>query len=97
VQFDIAHKGDMWDDLHVSGSHGFPRILQPAYSIMNVRIGLTPDSNRWLAELYVRNLADKNAIIYTNTANFDLRSTTNEPRVIGLRLNYRFGRETNAD
>ena len=26
------------------------------------------------------NLADKNAIIYTNTGNFDLRQTINEPR-----------------
>jgi outer membrane receptor protein involved in Fe transport len=93
VQFDIAHKGDMWDDLHVGGSNGYPRILQPDYSLMNLRVGVTPVSGRWLAELYIRNLTDKNAVIYTNTANFDLRSTTNEPRVIGLRVNFRFGRD----
>jgi hypothetical protein len=29
-------------------------------------------------------------IIYTNTGNFDLRQTTNEPRV-------RFGKETNSE
>jgi len=45
-------------------------------------------------ELYCTNLADKNAIVYTNTGNFDLRYTTNEPRVIGLRLAYRFGKDT---
>ena len=44
--------------------------------------------------LYVTNLTDKNAIIYTNTGNFDLRYTTNEPRVIGVRLSYRFGKAT---
>ncbi len=33
-----------------------------------------------------------NAIMYTNTGNFDLRQTTNEPRVYGLRVNYRFGK-----
>lgn len=97
AQFDISHKGDMWNDLHVAGSNGFPRILQPEYSIMNVRVGLNPDGGHWLAELYVTNLADKNAIIYSNTGNYDLRQTTNEPRVIGLRLNYRFGKETNAE
>ena len=83
----------MWDDLHVGGSNGYPRILQPDYSLMNLRVGVTPASGRWLAEFYVRNLTDKNAIIYTNTANFDLRSTTNEPRVIGLRVSFRFGKD----
>ena len=41
-QWDIAHKGDMWDDLHVAGSNGFPRMLQPEYSIMNLRLGMNP-------------------------------------------------------
>lgn len=97
AQFDIAHKGDMWNDLHITGSNGFGRINQPGYSIMNLRVGLNPAGGHWLAELYVRNLADKNAIIYSNTGNFDLRETTNEPRVIGLRVNYRFGKETVAE
>ena len=91
-QFDIAHKGDMWDDLHVAGSNGFPRMLQPAYSLMNVRLGMNESGGAWLAELYVTNLANKNAIVYTNTGNFDLRQTVNEPRVYGVRLSYRFGK-----
>jgi len=97
AQFDIAHKGDMWNDLHVEGSNGFPRILQPDYSIMNFRIGLNPSGGHWLAELFVTNLANKNAIIYSNTGNFDLRQTVNEPRVYGIRLNYRFGKEANPN
>ncbi|MBS0579333.1 MAG: TonB-dependent receptor [Proteobacteria bacterium] len=96
AQFDIAHKGDMWNDLHKESSLGIPRILQPEYSLMNLRIGLLPASGHWLAELFCTNCADKNAIIYSNTGNYDLRQTTNEPRVIGLRLNYRFGKEVNA-
>jgi outer membrane receptor protein involved in Fe transport len=91
-QFDAAHKGDMWNDLHVEGSNGFPRMLQPAYTLMNLRFGINANSGHWLAELYCTNLTDKNAIIYTNTGNFDLRQTTNEPRVYGLRLSYRFGK-----
>jgi outer membrane receptor protein involved in Fe transport len=97
AQFDIAHKGSMWDDFNVQGSNGVPRILQPSYSIMNLRMGLNPAGGHWLAELFITNLADKNAIVYTNTTNFDLRETTNEPRVYGLRLNYRFGKETNSE
>ncbi len=97
AQLDMAHKGDMWNDLHVEGANGFPRILQPGYDIANLRFGLNPEGGRWLAELFITNLADKNAIVYSNTFNFDLRQTTNEPRVVGLRLNYRFGKETNSE
>ena len=90
AQLDIAHKGDMWNDLRAQNAHGFPRMLQPGYEVMNLRLGLTPVDARWLAELYVSNLSNKNAVIYTNTGNFDLRQTMNEPRVFGMRLNYRF-------
>lgn len=96
-QLDMAHKGDMWNDLHVAGSKGFPRILQPSYDILNLRFGLSSEDSSWLTELYITNLLDKNAIIYSNTGNFDLRETTNEPRVFGLRVSYRFGKEKIAE
>jgi iron complex outermembrane recepter protein len=92
AQYDIAYKGDMYNNLTSVTGNGFPRILQPPYDIMNLRLGLNPFDSRWLAEFYITNLANKNAIIYTNTGNFDLRQTTNEPRVFGLRLSYRFGK-----
>jgi outer membrane receptor protein involved in Fe transport len=97
AQVDVAHKGDMWDDLHVAGTNGFPRMLQPEYTLLNVRFGLNPAGGHWLAELYCTNLTDKNAIIYTNTGNYDLRQTTNEPRVIGMRVNYRFGKVSGSE
>jgi outer membrane receptor protein involved in Fe transport len=74
-----------------------PRVDQPAYTIVNLRLGLSPEGGRWLAELYLHNLTDKNAVIYTNAFNYDSRQTTNEPRVVGLRVNYRFGKEANAE
>ena len=37
------------------------------------------------------------AIIYANTGNFDLRATTNEPRVFRLRVNYRFGKVSGSE
>jgi iron complex outermembrane recepter protein len=92
AQYDIAYKGDMYNNLASVTGNGFPRYLQPSYDIMNLRFGIAPANSRWLVEAYVTNLANKNAIIYTNTGNFDLRQTTNEPRVFGLRLNYRFGK-----
>jgi len=94
LQFDMADKGDMWNGLNPDDKNtGLPRILQPSYIIMNLRMGVNPGgSEAWLAELYVTNLANKNAIIYSNTGNFDLRLTVNEPRVFGVRLSYRWGK-----
>jgi iron complex outermembrane receptor protein len=94
AQFDIAHKGDMWNSLQTSGSNGLPRVLQPGYSVMNVRLGLNEIASRWTTELFITNLTNKNAVIYTNEGNFDLRQTRNEPRVFGLRLSYRWGKES---
>lgn len=98
VQFDMAHKGDMWSGFSPKSTFtDLPRVLQPGFTLMNLRFGLTPDDGRWMAELYVDNLTDKNAIVFSNTGNYDLRLTTNEPRVFGLRLNYRFGKERNPE
>jgi iron complex outermembrane receptor protein len=94
LQFDMAHKGNMYNGLNPNDVNtGLPRILQPAYTLMNVRLGINPAaSERWFAEFYITNLADKNAIVYSNTGNFDLRLTTNEPRVYGMRVSYRWGK-----
>ncbi len=96
-QYDIAYKGDMYNNLTAQTANGFPRVLQPPYDIMNLRVGVSPVNSRWLVELYITNLANKNAILFTNTGNYDLRETTNEPRVFGLRLNYRFGKAAGAE
>jgi iron complex outermembrane recepter protein len=91
VQYDIAHKGDMWNDLAAT-SNGLPRVLQPGYSVMNLRFGLDQTEGQWMTELYITNLTNKNAVIYTNEGNFDLRYTRNEPRVFGARVSYRWGK-----
>ncbi len=94
AQYDIGHKGDMFNNLQASGSNGLPYVLQPGYSIMNVRFGLNQINEHWTSELYITNLTNKNAVIYTNEGNFDLRQTVNEPRVFGVRLSYRFGKQS---
>jgi outer membrane receptor protein involved in Fe transport len=92
VQYDVAHKGDMFNSLQETGSNGLPYVLQPGYTLMNLRFGLNQVNEHWTAELYITNLTNKNAVIYTNEGNFDLRQTVNEPRVFGLRMSYRFGK-----
>jgi outer membrane receptor protein involved in Fe transport len=97
VQYDVAHKGDMWNDLQTNGSNGLPRVLQPGYSVMNLRLGVNQLAQHWTAEFYITNLTNKTAIIYTNEGNFDLRQTVNEPRVFGVRLSYRLGKQAFND
>jgi iron complex outermembrane recepter protein len=96
VQYDIEHKGDMFNSLQSNGSNGLPYVLQPGYSIMNLRFGLHQADAHWTTELYITNLLNKEAVIYTNEGNFDLRQTVNEPRVFGMRLSYRFGKGGSA-
>ena len=67
VQYDIAHKGDMWSDLRVSNPNGFARSLQPAYAISNLRFGIQAPNERWTAEAYIANLLNEDAVIFTNT------------------------------
>jgi outer membrane receptor protein involved in Fe transport len=92
VQYDIAHKGNMWSDLRAVNKHGFAHSLQPAYEISNLRFGVKDPNDRWSAEAYISNLFNKDAVIFTNTGNYDRRQTTTEPRVFGLRLSYRWGK-----
>ena len=92
-QYDLAHKGDMFN---AAGD----RQQRPA---LRAAAGLHPHEHplrtraadeHWPAELYITNLTNKNAVIYTNEGNYDLRQTVNEPRVFGMRLSYRFGKST---
>ncbi|MGO9327767.1 MAG: TonB-dependent receptor [Steroidobacteraceae bacterium] len=93
AQYDIAHKGDMWSDLREVSANGFARSLQPAYEISNLRFGIEAPDEQWSAEAYIANLFDTNAVVFTNTGNYDHRETTNLPRVFGIRLSYRFGKK----
>jgi iron complex outermembrane receptor protein len=86
TQLDVAHKGDMWNDLREDR-----RTLQPAYTICNVRSGMGSPGG-WTAELYVTNVWNKRAMIFANYTGFSHTDIPTEPRVFGLRLSYRWGK-----
>jgi outer membrane receptor protein involved in Fe transport len=87
TQFDLAHKGDMWNDLRED-----TRALQPAYTICNVRAGLGKPVGGWTAEAYVTNVSNRRAVIFANYTGYSHTDIPNEPRVFGLRLSYRWGK-----
>ena len=89
AQIDISHKGSMWNSLQVDR-----RILQPEYSIINWHIGLSDAAGGWRAEAYVTNIANKRAVVYADTTNYDYYpgistpELATPPRVVGFRLSY---------
>jgi iron complex outermembrane recepter protein len=89
AQMDIAHKGSMYNSLQVDR-----RVLQPEYSLINLRVGLGETGGTWRAEGYVSNLANKRAVIYQDTTGYTyypgITSATlaTPPRVVGLRMSY---------
>ncbi|HWF98187.1 MAG TPA: hypothetical protein VN691_03280, partial [Steroidobacteraceae bacterium] len=92
----IAHKGDRWSDLRalanptLGSRAGSARVIEPEYNISDVRLGVSGAGGTWTIEGYVSNLWNTDAIILVNTGNYDTRQTTNQPRVIGVHLTYRF-------
>ena len=89
AQMDVEHKGSMWNSLQLD-----KRILQPEYSLINLRLGVGDAGGVWRAEGYVTNVANKRAVVYEDTTGYDYYPGTSTPqlatppRVFGLRLSY---------
>jgi outer membrane receptor protein involved in Fe transport/tetratricopeptide (TPR) repeat protein len=92
AQLDVSHKGSMWNDLRID-----QRILQPAYTIGNLRLGVSQSDGTWRAEMFVTNLWNSNAVLFVNTTGYDTWPGVSNPvvavppRTFGLRLTYRWG------
>jgi len=71
----------------------FARNTLPSYDLVGARLGL--ESDRWSALFFIDNLTDKKALLSDTgalSANISIlnRVATNQPRTIGVDLNYRF-------
>lgn len=71
----------------------FGRNTLPAYDLVTLRLGL--ESGRWSAYLFSDNLTNKKALLSDTgalSANISIlnRIATNQPRTVGVDLNYRF-------
>jgi outer membrane receptor protein involved in Fe transport len=51
-------------------------------------VGISKDN--WTVQAFGQNLADRNASLYTNAAQFILTETPMRPRVAGVKFNYKF-------
>jgi iron complex outermembrane recepter protein len=66
----------------------------PSYNVANARVILAHDS--WSANFFVDNLTNKVALVTANNTSFQfnipqlVRYSTNQPRTVGVQLNYHF-------
>lgn len=65
---------------------------QPSYGLTNLRLGLRRSNRRWEAELWARNLFDKNYItaVYPRLGAGDYGVLTGDPRSMGMTLRTRW-------
>ena len=64
------------------------RFENPAYTEYDASAGVAKDA--WSAELYALNLTNVIKSQFTSDAQFTLQETINRPRVLGLRVGYKF-------
>jgi iron complex outermembrane recepter protein len=64
------------------------RFENPGYSLYDASAGISKDS--WSAEIYAQNLTNVNASVFTSTTQFVPAETITRPRVLGIKIGYKF-------
>ncbi len=95
VQFGATHTGHSFTQAGANPSlsaNGVNttvlRFENPAYSSYDMSAGVSKDA--WNAHVYVQNLSNSNASLFTNTGQFVVAETVVRPRVIGVKFGYKF-------
>jgi outer membrane receptor protein involved in Fe transport len=95
VQFGATHQGHSFSQaggnpsISASGINTtLLRFENPAYSTYDASAGVAKDA--WNAHVYVQNLSNSNASLFTNTGQFVVAQTVLRPRVIGVNFGYKF-------
>jgi iron complex outermembrane receptor protein len=64
------------------------RFEMPAYATFDASVGVAKDA--WNVQFFGQNLADKNASVYSSSAQFVETQVPIRPRVLGVRFGYKF-------
>ena len=64
------------------------RFENQSYTTYDASLGVAKDA--WSAHVYAQNLTNNNTPLFTNTAQFVVAESVLRPRVIGLKVNYKF-------
>ncbi len=77
-----------YQDSSFSSAINNNRFEMPSWTTMDAAVGVAKDN--WTAELYVVNLTDEDASMFSTAAQFILAEVPIRPRTMGLRFSYQF-------
>src|SRR5262249_18014692 len=96
VQAGVTHTAHSYTQSGVnptlsSGANISPTLIRfenPPYSVFDASAGVA--RGPWSAELYGQNLGNSNAAVFTSTTQFIPAENILRPRILGLKLGYKF-------
>jgi iron complex outermembrane receptor protein len=89
AQFAAQHTDHSYADVITQGAIAAPNYELAPYTTYDASLGAAKGS--WEAELFGQNLSDTRAQLFINSASWVTLTTVNRPRVMGLRVSYKFG------
>jgi iron complex outermembrane recepter protein len=92
VQAGAQHTDHSYADVINIGTIAPPDYELAPYTTYDAAAGVAKDA--WSAEFFGENLTDTRAQLFISSASFQTLTTTNRPRVMGVRFSYKFGGKT---
>jgi hypothetical protein len=83
-QFAVQYYGGSWSTIGPVNNY-----YMGGWASIDAAIGVSKDN--WTVQAFSQNLANRNASLYTNAAQFILTETPLRPRIAGIKFNYKFG------
>lgn len=89
AQAGAQHTDHSYADVITQGAVAAPNYELAPYTTYDAALGVA--KNAWEAEFCGQNLTDARAQLFISSASYTTLTTTNRPRVLGIRFSYRFG------
>ena len=83
-QFGVQYYGGSWSAVGPVNNY-----YMGGWASMDAAVGISKDN--WTVQAFSQNLANRNASLYTNAAQFIVTETPMRPRIAGVKFNYKFG------
>jgi iron complex outermembrane receptor protein len=92
LQAGAQHTDHSYADVITLGTIAPPDYELAPYTTYDAAAGVAKAA--WSAEFFAENLTDTRAQLFISSASFQTLTTTNRPRVMGVRFSYKFGDKT---
>jgi iron complex outermembrane recepter protein len=89
AQVGAQHTDHSYADVITQGALAAPDYELAPYTTYDASAGLAKDA--WEVEFFGQNLTDTRAELFISSSSYTTLTTTNRPRVLGVRFSYKFG------